>query len=61
MPAGVTLGYPTGRWDVAPRKPAHEGTFHYQWGDPTGFELPEPLWQPEDNPDRDRTGELLVW
>ena len=61
MQACVTLGYPTGRWGVAPRKPAHEVTFRNRWGDPPGFEVSEPLWQPDDDADRDRTGELVVW
>jgi hypothetical protein len=56
----VTLGYPTGRWGIAPRRPAHEVTFRNRWGDPPGFETPEPLWRP-DAEERDRTGELLIW
>jgi nitroreductase len=43
MQACVTLGYPTGRWGIAPRRPAHEVTFRNRWGDPPGFETPEPL------------------
>ena len=65
MFACVTLGYPTGRWGVAPRRPAHEMTFRNRWGTPPGFEVPEPLWQP---PDEDgaassgsRAGEMVVW
>ncbi|OPG11222.1 nitroreductase family protein [Microbispora sp. GKU 823] len=42
----VTFGYPTGRWDVAPRRPAHEVAYRNQWGEPVGFEIPEPLWTP---------------
>jgi nitroreductase len=60
MQACVTLGYPTGRWGIAPRRPAHEVTFRNRWGDPPGFETPEPLWRP-DAEERDRTGELLIW
>jgi nitroreductase len=41
----VTFGYPTGRWGVAPRIPAHEVSFRNQWGTPVGFEIPEPLYQ----------------
>lgn len=41
----VTMGYPTGRWGVAPRRPAHEVTCRNQWDQPVGFEIPEPLWQ----------------
>lgn len=40
----VTMGYPTGRWGVAPRRPAHEVSFRNGWGTPVGFETPEPLW-----------------
>ncbi|MEU6427781.1 nitroreductase family protein [Microbispora sp. NPDC046973] len=42
----VTFGYPTGRWGVAPRRPAHEVAYRNQWGEPVGFEIPEPLWTP---------------
>ncbi|MBB2748637.1 UNVERIFIED_ORG: nitroreductase [Microbispora rosea subsp. rosea] len=42
----VTFGYPTGRWGVAPRRPAHEVAYRNQWGEPVGFEIPEPLWAP---------------
>ena len=44
MACCVTLGYPTGRWGVAPRRPVHEVSFRNRWGRPVGFELPEPLW-----------------
>lgn len=40
----ATFGYPTGRWGVAPRRPAHEVSFRNRWGEPVGFEIPEPLW-----------------
>ena len=40
----VTFGYPTGRWGVAARIPAHEVSFRNQWGAPVGFEIPEPLY-----------------
>jgi nitroreductase len=42
----VCFGYPTGRWDVAPRRPVHEVTFRNRWGNDLGFEIPEPLWSP---------------
>lgn len=42
----VTFGYPTGRWGVAPRRPAHEVAFRNQWGEPLGSEIPGPLWSP---------------
>jgi len=44
----VSLGYPTGRWGVAPRRPAHEVAFRNRWGTPVGFEVSEPLWPPAD-------------
>lgn len=40
----VPMGYPTGRWGVAPRRPVHEVSYKNQWGEPLGFEIPEPLW-----------------
>jgi nitroreductase len=43
----VTMGYPTGRWGVAPRRPVHEVAYRNQWGEPLGFEIPEPLWSPK--------------
>jgi len=42
----VSLGYPTGRWAIAPRTPAHEVSYRNQWGRPIGFEVPEPVWKP---------------
>ena len=44
MASCVTFGYPTGRWGVAKRVPAHEVTFRNRWGGEPGFEIPEPLW-----------------
>lgn len=44
MAACVTFGYPTGKWGVAARKPAHEVSFRNRWGSPVGFEVPQPLW-----------------
>jgi nitroreductase len=41
----VSFGYPTGRWDVAARRPAHEVAFRNRWGAPVGFEVAQPLWQ----------------
>jgi nitroreductase len=43
----VSLGYPTGRWGVAPRRPVHEVAYRNRWGSAIGFEVSEPLWQPE--------------
>jgi len=42
----VTFGYPTGRWGVAPRRPAHEVSCRNSWDGDLGFEIPEPLWAP---------------
>ena len=42
----VTLGYPTGRWGIAPRRPVHEVACRNQWEGELGFEIPEPLWTP---------------
>jgi len=44
MSSCVTFGYPTGRWGVAARAPAHEVSYRNQWGSDVGFEIPEPLW-----------------
>jgi nitroreductase len=40
----VALGYPTGRWGVAPRKPAHEVTFVERWGQRPTWGVGSPLW-----------------
>lgn len=42
--ACVTFGYPTGKWGVAPRRPAHEVSFRNSWDGDLGFEIPEPLF-----------------
>ena len=42
----VSFGYPTGRWDVAPRRPVHEVAYRNSWGTAVGFEVSEPLWSP---------------
>jgi nitroreductase len=44
MACCVSFGYPTGRWGVAARRPAHEVAYRNQWGNPVGFEIAEPLW-----------------
>jgi nitroreductase len=46
MSCCVAFGYPTGKWGVAARRPAHDVTHRNQWGSPAGFETPEPLWAP---------------
>lgn len=40
----VSMGYPTGRWGVAARRPVHEVAARNSWDGPLGFEVPEPLW-----------------
>ncbi len=46
MACCVSLGYPTGRWGIAARRPVHEVSYRNRWGDPVGFEVDEPLWSP---------------
>jgi nitroreductase len=40
----VPMGYPTGRWGVAPRTPVHEVAYRNRWEGDLGFSVPEPLW-----------------
>jgi nitroreductase len=40
----VPMGYPTGRWGVAPRTPVHEVAARNSWNGALGFSVPEPLW-----------------
>lgn len=40
----VPMGYPMGRWGVAPRKPVHEVAARNSWDGELGFTIPEPLW-----------------
>ena len=44
LAACVSFGYPTGRWGVAPRRPAHEVAYRNTWGSDLGMNIPEPLW-----------------
>jgi hypothetical protein len=44
----VSFGYPTGRWGVAARRPAHEVTYRNSWGSDPGLQVPEPLWPAAD-------------
>lgn len=44
LSATVAMGYPRGRWGVAPRRPARDVTFRNQWGHDPGFAFDEPLW-----------------
>ena len=45
MNAAVSAGYPTGRWGLAKRKPAHHVAFAERWDEPLGFTIDEPRWQ----------------
>jgi nitroreductase len=40
----VPMGYPTGRWGVAPRTPVHEVAARNGWSGELGFEVGEPMW-----------------
>lgn len=53
MACCVSFGYPTGRWAVAPRVPAHEVAYRNSWGTPVGFQIPEPLWPDTNLPEGD--------
>jgi nitroreductase len=44
--AVVPMGYPVGRWGVAPRRPVHEVAGRNAWDGELGFSVPEPLWPP---------------
>lgn len=44
MACCVSFGYPTGRWGVADRRPAHEVSYRNRWGTTPGFEVSGPLW-----------------
>jgi nitroreductase len=50
MHGAVPMGYPTGRWRVAPRRPVHEVAARNRWDGELGFTVGEPLWQPTDQP-----------
>ena len=41
----IPMGYPTGKWGVAPRKPVHEVAARNSWQGDLGFTVPEPLRQ----------------
>jgi nitroreductase len=45
LKATVAMGYPKGRWGVAPREPAHAVTYRNTWGGAAGFTADEPLWR----------------
>jgi nitroreductase len=41
----IPMGYPQGRWGVAPRRqPVHEVAARNSWQGDLGFTVPEPLW-----------------
>lgn len=42
--AMLSMGYPTGRWDVAKRQPAHEVSYQERWGEPVSWRVPNPLF-----------------
>ncbi len=44
MQATIPMGYPTGRWGIAARNPAHEAVYDNQWGTPVGWRADQPLW-----------------
>ena len=48
MSCCVTMGYPTGRWGIAPRNPVQDVAFRNHWGAPIGFEIDEPLYPLDD-------------
>lgn len=41
----IPMGYPLGKWGVAPRKPVNEVAARNQWHGDLGFTVPEPMWQ----------------
>jgi nitroreductase len=45
----VPMGYPTGRWGIAPRAPVHTVAARNSWTGDLGFTVDEPLWQPDAN------------
>lgn len=44
MAGCVTLGYPTGAWGVAARRPVDEVAARNGWSGSLGFSVPTPLW-----------------
>jgi nitroreductase len=44
----VTMGYPTGRWGVAARRPLADVTARNNWNTAAGFTSSEPLWSGTD-------------
>ena len=44
MQGVIPMGYPLGKWGVAPRKPVHDVAARNNWQGDLGFTVPEPLW-----------------
>ncbi len=44
MAGCISMGYPTGPWGVAARRPVHEVAARNHWDQPLGVEVPDPLW-----------------
>jgi nitroreductase len=44
MQGVIPMGYPLGKWRIAPRKPVHEAAARNSWQGDLGFTVPEPLW-----------------
>jgi nitroreductase len=44
MACCVSFGYPTGRWGIAPRRPAHEVAYRNTWGTELELAIPVPMW-----------------
>ena len=40
----VAMGYPTGKWGIGARRPAHEVAARNGWQGDLGFTVPDPLW-----------------
>jgi len=40
----VPIGYPTGKWGVPPRQPAHTAVYSETWGEPPSWTADEALW-----------------
>jgi nitroreductase len=48
----VPMGYPLGRWGIAPRRPVDEVAARNGWDGELGFTVPEPLWPGSAGSDR---------
>jgi nitroreductase len=48
MHGAVPMGYPLGRWGVAPRMPVDQVAARNGWNGALGFTVPEPLWPTSD-------------